>query len=176
MKRLATSTNDILKLKFPNINFPNTSYDNIPDTHTSDDNYFKNLINEERILDELNKSAIEFIATPRYCVFDFIGQLENINIFLELKSRNCNIDTFPTTIAPISKVNYYINLRKMNKSINNIFIFIFTFEDGLAYYIQYRKNIFDNLKKMKLPNGEYYNIPTCKLKPLNELIISPLFL
>lgn len=78
----------------------------------------------------------------------------------ELKSRNNNYNTYPTTLIAVDKV------------INDDIIFLFKFQDGL-YYIKYDDTLFNNFeKKLFVRNQrrdyndikkEYFFIPIEKL-------------
>jgi len=67
-------------------------------------------------------------SVNKYEKYDFKGDL----YIYELKSRNCLLNTFDTTIIPYSK----LIKNKEDKQ-----IFIFNFQDGL-YYIKYNKTQF----------------------------------
>ena len=85
-------------------------------------------------------------SSNTYERYDFIGN----NIY-ELKSRNCNYSTYPTTLLPKSKI---IKTDKPQ-------IFLFNFTDGL-YYIKYEPSIFDTIDcKMFKRNtrSDYNDIP-----------------
>jgi hypothetical protein len=59
-----------------------------------------------------------------YSLFDFYGQ----DCKVELKSRRCNHNTYPTTMVGNNKLNY------AKKNPNTQYIFAFNFEDGLYYH------------------------------------------
>jgi hypothetical protein len=178
MITLKYTTREQLKMQFPKIIFPSNLYIDLlePEIHTSDERYYNNLVNENELYRILNRNKNDlFSQTPRYCEFDFISETENANIFIELKSRHIKLHAFKSTIFPISKIKYYLELRKLNNSSNNILILVFSFNDDIGnniyYYIQYNKCIFEKYKTMTLPNGIYYNIPINELKPLDNLSI-----
>lgn len=176
---------EMLKSSFPNITFPPNKYIDLiePEGHISDKLYFNNLTNENELYEILNRTNNIFKHTPRYCQFDYIAETEvlkgrdrraeNANIFIELKSRNVRINQYKSTIFPINKVDYYRKLKGLNRDVNNVLILVFSFIDDNAnnkyYYIQYNKELFASYKKMKLPNGEYFNILIRDLKPLERL-------
>lgn len=166
---------EMLKSSFPNITFPSNKYIDLiePEGHISDKLYFNNLTNENELYEILNRTNNIFKHTPRYCQFDYIAETENANIFIELKSRNVKVNQYKSTIFPINKVEYYRKLKRINREVNNVLILIFSFIDDNAnnkyYYIQYNNELFSTYKKMKLPNGEYFNILISDLKPLEAL-------
>ena len=169
------TTGEMLKIAFPKITFPPNKYIDLiePTEHISDKLYFSNLRNEDELYNILNKNVDIFRHTPRYCELDFIAETGKTNIFIELKSRNIKINAYKSTIFPLNKIEYYRNLRQLNREVNNILLLIFSFidenGDNNYYYIQYNKDLFSSYKKMKLPNGIYYNILIKDLKPLDEL-------
>jgi hypothetical protein len=171
------TTGEMLKIAFPNITFPPNKYIDLvePTDHISDKLYFSNLRNEDELYNILNKNRDIFRHTPRYCELDFIAEIENANIFIELKSRNIKLNAYKSTIFPLNKIEYYRNLKLLNRGVNNILLLIFSFidenGDNNYYYIQYNKDLFSSYNKMKLPNGIYYNILIKDLKPLEELKI-----
>jgi hypothetical protein len=167
----------MLKIAFPKITFPPNKYIDLvePTDHISDKLYFSNLRNEDELYNILNKNRDIFRHTPRYCELDFIAEIENANIFIELKSRNIKLNAYKSTIFPLNKIEYYRNLKLLNREVNNILLLVFSFidenGDNNYYYIQYNKDLFSSYNKMKLPNGIYYNILIKDLKPLEELKI-----
>ena len=171
------TTGEMLKIAFPKITFPPNKYIDLvePTDHISDKLYFSNLRNEDELYNILNKNRDIFRHTPRYCELDFIAEIENANIFIELKSRNIKLNAYKSTIFPLNKIEYYRNLKLLNRGVNNILLLIFSFidenGDNNYYYIQYNKDLFSSYNKMKLPNGIYYNILIKDLKPLEELKI-----
>ena len=158
------TTGEMLKIAFPKITFPPNKYIDLvePTDHISDKLYFSNLRNEDELYNILNKNRDIFRHTPRYCELDFIAEIENANIFIELKSRNIKLNAYKSTIFPLNKIEYYRNLKLLNREVNNILLLVFSFidenGDNNYYYIQYN-------------NGIYYNILIKDLKPLEELKI-----
>ena len=171
------TTGEMLKIAFPKITFPPNKYIDLiePTEHISDKLYFSNLRNEVELYNILNRNRDIFRHTPRYCELDFIAEIENANIFIELKSRNIKLNAYKSTIFPLNKIEYYRNLKLLNREVNNILLLVFSFidenGDNNYYYIQYNKDLFSSYNKMKLPNGIYYNILIKDLKPLEELKI-----
>lgn len=84
---------------------------------------------EEEILKIINNKFKDNIRqiTNQYEKFDYEGN----KYMYELKSRNCNYETYATTLLPMSKT---INNEKRA-------VFLFNFIDGL-YYIKFREKKF----------------------------------
>lgn len=84
---------------------------------------------EEEILKIINNKFKDNIRqiTNQYEKFDYEGD----KYMYELKSRNCNYETYATTLLPMSKT---INNEKRA-------VFLFNFIDGL-YYIKFREKKF----------------------------------
>jgi hypothetical protein len=80
---------------------------------------------EQSLIKELSKEFGELTKqSNKYSLFDFY----NNECFVELKSRRCKHNTYPTTMVGNNKLNY----AKKNPSIK--YIFAFNFEDGLYYH------------------------------------------
>lgn len=95
----------------------------------------KGLESEKNNIDYLsNHFNRTFNKLEEYNPFDF----ESEDIILEIKTRFCNYDRFPTTMLPYSKV---LNAKKLKKTI----YFIFIFDDGI-YKIKFDSN-FDNYSR-----------------------------
>ena len=89
----------------------------------------------------LNTLANQFGAdiqktTNKYCNYDFF----TANHKIELKTRRCNSNTYPTTIIPVKKTQQEGNL-----------VFVFCFADKLCY-INYDKEQFS---KYRIEDIEY---------------------
>jgi hypothetical protein len=98
--------------------------------------YINGMKNEDIVYNFLiNKYPDENIkkVESRYEKYDFIG----LNYIYELKSRNNNYNTYPTTLIALDKII------KKNKKKQ---IFIFKFLDGI-YYIEYDEKKFNNYDK-----------------------------
>jgi hypothetical protein len=98
--------------------------------------YINGIKNEDIVYNFLiNKYPDENIkkVESRYEKYDFIG----LNYIYELKSRNNNYNTYPTTLIALDKII------KKNKKKQ---IFIFKFLDGI-YYIEYDEKKFNNYDK-----------------------------
>lgn len=116
---------------------------------------------ENKILPIISKFFNEEIVihNERYSTFDF----ESKTALYELKSRNVNYKTYPTTIIAKDKI----------KELDKKYVFLFNFKDGL-YYIEYETLLFnqfelkpfkrnDRIDKIEKPK-EYYFIPIEYLK------------
>ena len=81
-------------------------------------------------LDNLNE-------TDQFSSVDF--QIQNTNIFIELKTRTCKSTAFETTVFDISKCKRW----QQSKVLQNATIYIaFLFIDGEMYFIKYNHDIF----------------------------------
>ena len=69
------------------------------------------------------------IKLDDYNIFDFKGD----NKYIELKSRNCNYNKYPTTMIGYNKIKKALEL-------NEDIYFIFNFTDGI-YFFKFDKNI-----------------------------------
>lgn len=76
----------------------------------------------------------EFKKTCSYHPIDFISDTH----YLELKSRTVEYNRYPTTLLPLSKINY---IKRHPKPA--IFVFIFT--DNI-YYINYDEELFNTFE------------------------------
>lgn len=79
----------------------------------------------KRILPEIYNQKFRDYSTDRYATFDFISEDENI--ILELKSRRCKSNQYPTTIVGLNKIEKAKELVKNDKTVK----FLFNFTDGL---------------------------------------------
>jgi len=85
----------------------------------------------------LLKTSIERVTGPLkftgvYHVFDYF----NDKSFVELKSRNCKSNTYPTTMVGMNKITF------LKKNLDKEYYFFFKFEDGLFYW-KYCEKIVD---------------------------------
>jgi hypothetical protein len=96
------------------------------------------LSSEKRLMNTLgNKFGSDIQkTTDKYCNYDFYTAQHKI----ELKTRRCNYNTYPTTIIPIKKTQQDGNL-----------VFCFCFADKLCY-IEYDKEKFS---KYRIEDIEY---------------------
>jgi hypothetical protein len=126
--------------------------------------YLNGIQKENEIFNIINNKFNDNIKQKlnRYDKFDFEGD----KYLYELKSRNCNYSSYPTTLIPFSKC----------QSDNKKIMFLFNFVDGL-YYIRYRKKKFDLFKLESFCRNRrsdyidvkqlYYFIPIEKLRKIN---------
>jgi len=81
---------------------------------------------EQSLIKELSKEFGDLKKqSNKYSLFDFY----NNDCFVELKSRRCRHNTYPTTMVGNNKLNY----AKKNPKVK--YIFAFNFEDGLYYHV-----------------------------------------
>lgn len=119
----------------------------------------------------LNNCCINFIPTDRFNRIDYIGQTDKNDIFIELKSRNINIDAYPTTIIPVSKIDYFKEINKLNPSRQSRLYLIFAYgctDDKQFYFIKYEPTLFKSFSISKVFNKNHYDIPTEYLKPIAD--------
>lgn len=79
----------------------------------------------KRILPEIYNQKFRDYSRDRFATFDFISEDENI--ILELKSRRCKSNQYPTTIVGLNKIEKAKELQKSDKVVK----FLFNFTDGL---------------------------------------------
>lgn len=111
---------------------------------------------------------INLSKTGKYDYFDFVSG----NNYFEIKSRNCNYETYPTSIISLSKVMY----AKQNS--DNKFFFIFVFSN-CTKFIEYDSEVFDSFKierKTRRDRGKeeinsYIMIPIQFLKDILEISV-----
>jgi hypothetical protein len=101
--------------------------------------------NELKQLSNLNK----YLNTTlhRRGGFNTFDYDDEKSIFVELKTRRCRHDRYPTAIVGQNKVNH----AKLNETEENHFVFAFCYEDGL-YAIEYEPDLFSTFES----NDEYY--------------------
>ena len=113
----------------------------------------------------LTDATIE-LSSQSYSAFDYYN-LDRSKC-IELKTRNCNISTYPTTMIPLSKIQWCV------KDPNKQYWFFFRFNDGIKY-IRYEKDLFDTFEKKKggradrgcVETNDYLYIPVKKCKTLD---------
>jgi Holliday junction resolvase-like predicted endonuclease len=173
------TTNETLKIDFPNLIFPNTGYQTIPTTHATDNLYNSGRIYEEDLLKLLNepadKSPIIFKDTPRWSELDFIAETDKTNIFIELKGRNLKMNAFKTTYIIESKIKYFRLINNLNPSKQNRLYLVFAFipYDNNSnikdyYYIKYTPSIFKSFTRKIVFNKSNIEIPIECLKPISD--------
>jgi len=75
--------------------------------------------------ERLEKIFGELKASDRYCFYDF----SNDKFLIELKSRNCNHDDYPTAMINYPKIEKW-----KSRFPNKEFISAFLYKDGLFYW------------------------------------------
>lgn len=147
---------------------------------TDDEQYNYGLNKEKDLINILNDNGNTFQSFDRYKWCDFVSITNDVNIFLELKSRTINRNTYETTFLAKNKVVNYLKSKDSNKK--NYFFIIFGFKEMYKidleyYYIQYNSNFkdFKTYFNPKENNKPYYLVPVNQLKPLDCLLKSQLF-
>lgn len=101
------------------------------------------ITNEIEILDILkqhfNDSTIA--KTSLHNVFDFVGD----NKLIELKTRRCTSNYYPTTMIGMNKI--------LNCKSNIKFYFVFKFTDKIMY-CEYNKDDFESFEKKKMGRND----------------------
>jgi len=100
----------------------------------------------------------KFIDTDKWCEYDFYKD----DVYIELKSRKCKKDTFPTTIIGMSKIEKYKEILR-KKPDCKIYIFI-NFLGDLHYWLFNPENNYDitnitRKDRKHLPGVPHLNIP-----------------
>jgi len=120
------------------------------------------LSNEVLLKKDIEKVTGPLKHTPQYHVFDYY----NNTCYVELKTRNCDLKKYDTTMIGMNKIN------KCNKC--NNYYFFFKFNDGLYYWKYDFKKIVDfdiriggRYDRGRPELNKYLYIPT------NLLVISP---
>ena len=122
--------------------------------------------NEAKLKPKLEQFfGCDFTQKDRYAPFDFYGNKDHKEVQLELKTRKCKVNTYPTT---------FINHSKILKITDEETYFIFNFTDGV-YYIKYDKDLFNTfeVKEVYTNNCDFSKgyrtnvlIPVSHLSPL----------
>ena len=120
-----------------------------------------------------------FIKTDMFNLLDYKMIIKDTNIFIELKTRKNKKNTFPTTIIPKHKIDYFNQL----KCINYLYLMFGFIDDHndrkiIYYYIKYNEAYFENLKISPIFQKDHYLIPINLLIPfvtfnqeIDELIL-----
>lgn len=80
----------------------------------------------KRLLPKIYNKNFKFYSTDIYATFDFMSEDENM--ILELKSRRCKSNTYPTTIVGLNKV---LKGKQLQRDNDKVVKFLFNFTDGL---------------------------------------------
>ena len=135
------------------------------------ENYYVYLPHEIDFLTILNKRfGDKFIQNGRFDTHDFSTIDKSITI--ELKTRNCSINTYSTTIIGCNKFDDAII--ECEKYPSKRFYYIFAFDtlikDKKQYvFYEFNKKDTRTFKVTSIKNRPYFNIPISILKPLHEL-------
>ena len=131
------------------------------------------LNNEENLLDTFRLYFNEPLLkkTNQYSMSDYSSS----DTHIELKTRRCQYNTYPTTIIGYNKCKYYSKLNKLN--IRCFFIFHFL-QDNTIYYIQYDDELFKMFQKQdnsiirdyKIEYKENIHIPITYLTKISQSI------
>jgi hypothetical protein len=118
--------------------------------------------NEDKVLIQINSFFNDNIvkSSSKFSKYDYKGD----EYYYELKTRNNNYKTYPTTLIPYNKI-----------MTNKKQIFLFDFKDGL-YYIEYNPDVFNEFELKHFVRNQridyndimsmYYYIPIEKLKKI----------
>ena len=112
----------------------------------------------------LTDATIE-LSSQSYSAFDYYNH--NKSKCIELKTRNCNSSTYPTTMIPLSKIKKCCDAK-------NQYYFFFRFNDNVKY-IKYDASTFDKFEikiggrsdRGRIESNDYLYIPVKKCQTLN---------
>jgi hypothetical protein len=121
--------------------------------------------NEITVFNQLKDKFDTLKKTKKYDEFDY----ETATLKIELKSRRCNHDKYPTTMIGLNKI-------KKCEDPNMRYLFIFKFEDK-TLWCEYDVNVFENFEvkqggrcdRGKVEVTNYCYIPISYLNDLNSL-------
>ena len=82
---------------------------------------------KEMILSEVIKNTFNLETLTKTEGFHPLDFIDGNNKYYEIKSRNCNHNTYPTTMIGLNKIEY---IKKHNLDCT----FVFAFNDGNYYY------------------------------------------
>lgn len=113
------------------------------------------LAKEHELLNDIKKKFGSDLQKTigRYNRFDFISS----SVLIELKSRRCNVETYPDTMVGYNKIEY------ANKHPDKSVIFCFNFENGLYYHEynpdkKYNIRDFNNRPYCFIPQGDLLKV------------------
>lgn len=128
----------------------------------------KNETNFYNILKQ--KGLTNIIRTEKYTPYDYYFKLNNMNIYIELKTRCIKKEQYDTTILAVNKVNFFNNdIKKRNKIFYAIFGFITETNNMEYYYIKYDDELFNSYEKQVIFNKEHFKIPITDLTEISKL-------
>tara|TARA_R110002012_G_scaffold206477_1_gene376400 strand:+ start:1742 stop:2203 length:462 start_codon:yes stop_codon:yes gene_type:complete len=119
---------------------------------------------EMEILDYLNNDLYKdnkLKANKHFDLFDF----ENEKTKVELKTRSCNHNSYPTTMMNMSKINYAVKNKEKYK-----FIFYFLFKDGL-YKWDFKEDNYKIEIGGRFDRGDANDRKLYSYIPVNDLIL-----
>ena len=129
---------------------------------------------EEQTLPTLNKFfKAEMVGQGRYAPFDFIDT--NNTIFVELKTRNCSHNQYPTLWINYDKVATAKSALRTNPE--RKYYFAFNLKDGI-WYAPYDEELFSTFtdgwfqrrdRDTNDPPQHILNIPVEHLRPINNI-------
>ena len=127
--------------------------------------------NETNFYNILKQNGLtNIIRTEKYTPYDYYFKLNNMNIYIELKTRCIKKEQYDTTILATNKVNFFNNdIKKRNKIFYAIFGFITDTKEMEYYYIKYDKELFNSYAKQVIFNKEHFKIPITDLKEISKL-------
>jgi hypothetical protein len=94
--------------------------------------YWYGQASEQAVKAQLERVFGPLQSGDRYSKFDFWNDVYNI----ELKTRKCTVDNYPTTMIQCNKFVY---------AVDRVLVLAFKYTDGL-YFIQYDKALFDTFQ------------------------------
>jgi len=112
---------------------------------------------------------INIIRTEKYTPYDYYFKLNNMNIYIELKTRTIKREKFDTTILAKNKIDFFIDIPKRNKVFYAIFGFITEKKQMEYYYIKYDEDLFNSYEKQVIYNKEHFKIPITDLTHISKL-------
>ena len=100
--------------------------------------------NETDFYNILKQNGIVNITqTDKYSPYDFKIKLNNIHIYIELKTRFIKKEAYDTTILAKNKIDFFNDIPKRNKVFYAIFGFM-TEKELEYYYIKYDTDLFNS--------------------------------
>ena len=127
--------------------------------------------NETDFFNILKQNGIvNIVRTEKYTPYDYYFKLNDMNIYIELKTRYNKREAFDTTILAVNKIQYYKDIPKRNKIFYGIFGFMTETKEMEYFYIKYDKDLFSTYNDKKLIYGKYhYEIPITDLTEISKL-------
>lgn len=126
--------------------------------------------NENNFFKLLKTIDNEFKQTKQFNLLDFNLIKKNYNIFGELKTRKCKLNTFSSSIIGLNKLLYYDNIVSDIKKVLYIF-FGFLSDDNkniVYYYIKFNREIFKTFNNITVFNKIHIEIPVNLLIPFEN--------